>query len=293
MSSCTLTVLFADLAGSTRLYQTQGDEQAYRKVSQSLQCMKNLIETHSGQLLRTVGDSALASFTDADAAYLAAVDIQKEHVALDLSVRIGFHPGEVIPDAGDVYGNAVNLAARVAQFAEADEICITEAAVAQLSVAHRSNASYISKVTFKGVSQPMSVYRVLWDHDNVHTAIVSNKRNTARFQTDHILELQIGTRSITVCPDNKALTIGRADNNDLVVDGESASRNHAQIELVRGRYILHDSSTNGSYVIRGSNAPEFVLRESVELDQSGMIGLGIIPNSADGYAIHYRRYLPD
>lgn len=288
MPSRILTVLFADLAGSTRLYQTQGDEQAYRLVSHSLRCMKDLIEKHNGKLLRTVGDSALASFADADSAYLSAVDIQRQHAVMDLSVRVGFHTGEVIPEDGDVYGNAVNIAARVASFAEPDEVCITEDAVAQLSVAHRSNVHYISKVAFKGVEQPMSVYRVLWNQDNEHTAIVSSIRHTARHSTGQVLELEIGSIQECVCPAKPVVTIGRSDNNDLVVEAESASRVHARIELIQGRYQLKDSSTNGTYVVRGNLAAEFVLRESVTLDQAGTIGLGVNPTDATTFAIAYR-----
>lgn len=287
-----LTVLFADVVDSTRLYQTRGDAHAHRKVSQALQNMKCLIEKHEGKLLRTVGDSALASFAQADTAYQAAVDIQRAHASMDLSVRIGFHHGEVIPDAGDVYGHAVNLAARVASFAEADEICITEAAVARLSVLHRSNAHYLDKVAFKGMNEPMSVYRVSWNQDNEHTTIVGSVAHTNRYQTDRVLNLGIGSLQRQVCPERPLLSIGRADTSDLVVEAASASRHHARIEFIRGRYVLVDSSTNGTYVIKGNNNPEFVLRESVTLDENGSIGLGATPVAGAMHVITYQQSLP-
>ncbi|MBX2882862.1 MAG: adenylate/guanylate cyclase domain-containing protein [Granulosicoccus sp.] len=289
MPSRILTVLFADLAGSTRLYQTQGDELAFRKVSQSLQCMKSVIETHDGRLLRTVGDSALASFADADAACLSAMDIQRNHLAMGMSVRVGFHLGEVILDAGDVYGNAVNVAARVASFAEPDEICISEDALAQLNVVHRSNIHHIDKVAFKGVEHPMSVYRVLWNQDNEHTAIVSSKYRSVGSHAHQVLELTVGRTQQRVSLEKPILTLGRAENNDLIVEAESASRNHARIELVRERYILRDRSTNGTYVIKQNNrVPEFVLREMITLDQFGTIGLGASPLDEASFAIAYR-----
>lgn len=288
MTAQILTVLFADLAGSTRLYQIEGDAHAHQQVTHSLQCMRAVIERHGGELLRTVGDAALASFQTPDAAFCAAVDIQKEHAQLDLSVRVGFHHGEVIPDAGDVYGNAVNLAARVASFAEADEICTTEAAVAELSGCYRAETHYLDKVDFKGMMEPMSVYRVHWTGDQGETAIITAVSRTSRYPSDKVLELLVGAKQLRIDSDNPSLTFGRAFDNDVVIEVESASRNHARIEFVRGRYVLHDSSTNGTYILKSGISSEFIRRESVNLDNFGAIGLGFSPSEPTLQTIKYR-----
>lgn len=238
--------------------------------------------------MRTVGDAALASFDDTNAAYLAAVDIQREHLLLKMSVRVGFHYGEVIPDDGDVYGNAVNLAARVASFAEADEICITEDAVAQLSVKHRSSANYLDRVDFKGMSEPMAVFRVQWTTDNGETAIITAATRSVRYETNQALDLLIGAKRIRIDTDNPVVTFGRSFDNDVIINSESASRNHAKIELLRGRYLLHDSSTNGSYLIRGGSTPVFIRRESVSLENFGSIGLGFNPEVDTRNVIEFR-----
>lgn len=292
MTAETLTVLFADLADSTVLYQNEGDVEAHLLVSTSLQCMKAVVERHGGTLLRTVGDAVLASFHSADAACTAAVDIQKEHQLLKLSVRIGFHFGEVIPDAGDLYGNAVNIAARVAAFAEADEICTTEDAVLQLSDDRLSSAHMLDRVEFKGISKPMAVYRIQWAGDNEDTLIVGDKSWTDRYRPNRVLELIIGARHLRVDAINSALTFGRADDNDVVIDADSVSRNHAKIEFVRGRFLLHDSSTNGTYLARSGLKPEFFRRESVSLDNFGSIGLGFSPETNKEASIQYRTTTP-
>ena len=288
MTIQTLTVLFADLAGSTRLYQTHGDVEAHQQVADSLQCMREVVERHSGSLLRTVGDAVLASFELTDSAYQAAVDIQREHLALNMSVRVGFHHGEVIPDAGDIYGNAVNLAARVAAFAEADEICTTEDAIAQLSVKHQSGAQYLDRVNFKGIKAPMRVYRVRWTDDSAQTAVVNAVPYTQRYQTNLVLDLLIGAKRIRIDNESPSVTFGRAFDNDVIIDIESASRNHAKIELLRGRFLFHDTSTNGTYLIRGGFSTEFIRRESASLDNFGSIGLGFKPDTKSHKVIEYR-----
>ncbi len=288
MTSQALTVLFADLAGSTRLYQTQGDTEAHQRVTDSLSCMRQVVERHGGTLLRTVGDAVLASFEQTDAAYQASIDIQKEHQLLSLSVRVGFHHGNVIPDAGDVYGNAVNIAARVAAFAEADEICTTEEAVAQLSIRFRSQALFLDRVDFKGVDNPLPVYRIQWAEDAAQTAIIMAESRTQRYQTNQVLDLLIGARRLRIDTLNPVVTFGRAHDNDVRIDAESASRNHATIEMVRGRFLIHDASTNGTYLVRGGFATEFLRRESASLDNFGSIGLGFNPQSEPQHAIEYR-----
>ena len=288
MAPLSLTVLFADLTGSTRLYQTQGDVSAHKTVSQSLQCMKAAIERQGGQLLRTVGDASLASFEDTDAACSAAIDIQRRHAIMGLSVRVGFHVGEVIADSGDVYGNAVNLAARVAAFAETDEICTTGEAVARLSQVHRSNTHFLDNVEFKGVSQPMPVFRVHWQADAGQTVIVSDASSENRNITHHVLQIRVDNDTFVVDSERTSITFGRAIENDVVIDFESASRSHASIDLIRGRYVLSDSSTNGTYLLKQGVKAEFVRRESVPLDHYGVIGLGFNPEVEPLHHIQYR-----
>ncbi|MFK7996815.1 MAG: adenylate/guanylate cyclase domain-containing protein [Granulosicoccus sp.] len=286
MHSHTLTVLFADLVGSTRLYETLGDTQAHQRVTDSLKRMALVVENHSGRLLKTVGDAVMASFQSTDGAYLAAVDIQKEHARLDVSVTVGFHFGEVIPDAGDVYGNAVNVAARVASFAEANEIYTTEASVLQLSEQYRYNAQRLDEVDFKGVSKPMAVYRIHWGNDKSETTIMTAISLVDQSTVSTVLNLQLGGTCISVSKDNPVVTLGRDSANMMIVDTESVSRNHAKIELVRGRYLLHDFSTNGTYVT-SSGAPTFVRRESISINGSGSIRLGFSPESDSQFIIQF------
>ena len=288
MTPQALTVLFADISGSTRMYQTQGDEQAHQRISESLLCMKQVIERHGGTLLRTVGDSALASFDKADAACESAVGILQAHMDMGLSARVGFHFGDVIPDAGDVYGNTVNLAARIAEFAEPNEICTTEGALSRLSHKHRSNTHFLDTVNFKGVSSPISVYRVHWRTDSAQTQIVTTSTDELRNPVGRALVFEHAGQRVRLDAHRPTLTLGRAEENDLVVDTDSASRNHASIECIRGRYVLSDFSTNGTYVLKEGGAVEFVRRESTSLDQVGVIGCGFDPRDNREGVVEFR-----
>ncbi len=283
-----LTVLFADLAGSTRLYQTEGDVEAHRKVSDSLQSMRSDVERNSGKIIRTVGDAVLASFDKTDDAFRAAVAMQRSHINSPLSLRAGFHCGEVIPDDGDIYGNAVNLAARITAYANATEIFTTQDSVDQLSAPLRAQAYYLDRIDFRGVDKPMPVFRIDWSEATENTEIVTAVSRTMRYRTNKVLDLTVGSRSIRVDPINSVIKLGRSVDNDIIVEHNSTSRNHARVEFLHGRYHFKDTSTNGSYVIRPGRLPEFIRREGTFLEDFGTIGLGWSPVSDNSYKIHFR-----
>ena len=288
-----LTVFFSDIANSTWLYQQKGDVEAHRLIMNCLDQLRECVESHRGSLLRTVGDAVLASFPSADDAFNASISAQRSQISSPLDVRVGFHFGDVIPDAGDVYGNAVNIAARVASFANAREIYTSEDTVQYLSADLKRKAAFLDRIDFKGITDPLGVYRVHWNEAvdspvGTDTRIVTAVSHSQRFHTDTVLDLLIGDLQVRLDSHNPKVSIGRTFDNDIIIDHDSTSRQHAVIEFERGRYTIKDVSTNGTYVVREGKEAVFVRRESLVLDQHGMIGAGWLPDSKDPDRITYR-----
>jgi len=287
-----LTILFADIANSTWLYQTKGDVLAHRIIAECLEELTSIVSDNHGEVLRTVGDSVLADFSRPDDAFLAAVAMQRRYLSSHLSLRVGFHVGEVIPDRGDVYGNAVNIAARIAAFAKPTEIYTSEVAVKLLTSDHQAKTGFLDKVEFKGVANPLAVYRVIWRESSVDdvndTKIVTSKEDTSRYRVSYRLELRVGDGVYHVDPDNPLVTIGRADGNDIIIDHDSTSRHHAVVEFVRGKYQFRDISTNGSYVVSANRNTHFLRREPLLIESFGVIGVGWKPRHGDIHRIEFR-----
>jgi pSer/pThr/pTyr-binding forkhead associated (FHA) protein len=86
----------------------------------------------------------------------------------------------------------------------------------------------------------------------------------------------------------ESLTLGRADDNDIVVKGNLISRIHARVEMARNKVLLVDQSTNGSFVTTQDGKEAFVRRDSVTLQGAGLIGLGHLPEPQSPDAILYR-----
>jgi len=122
-----LTILFADISGSTRLYETLGDKIALEKIDHCLTLLGKVAQRYSGEVIKTIGDEIMCAFPTASSAVEAAMVMQQDLIASTstLHVRIGLHFGEVIRDGSDVFGDAVNVAARMTRLAVPDQIMTT------------------------------------------------------------------------------------------------------------------------------------------------------------------------
>lgn len=287
-----LVIMFADIGGSTALYERVGDVEAHRLVAESLGLMRDCIEASSGVLLRTVGDAALASFERADDALAAACDMQNAHASRPLSVRIGIHIGEVIPDGGDVYGHAVNLAARIASFARTDEITATAECVASLSESARAQASFLDRIPLKGTSSPVEVWRIDWlPDDGPQTAIALDPKLAPSITGS--IELRRGRQRYRLKSDEAPLILGRSEDCDVSVDNDEASRRHAVIEFSQGQCLLTDTSTNGTWLIRPRVHPILIRRDTFVLDGRGELGLGTQPGDPGASPLAFRVSVED
>ncbi len=289
LSSRTLAILFADIGGSTRLYEQVGDLEAHRRVAESLAFMEHAITDHGGTLLRTVGDASLASFENCDDALLAACAMQQLHRHSPLSVRVGFHYGQVIPDKGDVYGTAVNIAARVASFARVDEITATRTCIDWLSDENRRRATLLDTTTLKGISEAIGIYRIAWlDRDDSTTVIASQPVNSSTPDAGAVLELVAGKRRMVLQCASGSASLGRSTENDLPIASDRASRKHALIEWQHGQFMLSDLSTNGTFIQRDRQSAVFIRRDVASLIGTGRVGIGHSPDDDGPHVVLYK-----
>ena len=158
-------ILYADVAGYSRL--TGDDEEGtHRRVMAMLDVASDTIAQNEGKVLRYAGDAILAEFSSVLAAVRAAVQIQSDlyrhNQALDegqrVPLRIGIHIGDVIEDRGEVYGDGVNLAARLEAAARPGGICISASVYEQLTGKSGFDFSDGGETEFKNIERPVRIY---------------------------------------------------------------------------------------------------------------------------------------
>jgi class 3 adenylate cyclase len=168
-----VTLVFTDLKGSTALYERIGDLNAYIQVQRHFQHLLDVTVRHNGAVTKTIGDAVMAAFLTSADAVQAAIDMReavddlnRDRAQRDFILKIGVHRGASIAvtlnERLDYFGQTVNIAARVQNLADGDEICITEEVYGAPKVAEIIAPYPVAKseAELKGVSKPMSIYRL-------------------------------------------------------------------------------------------------------------------------------------
>ncbi len=288
-----VAIVFADVVGSTQLYESLGDDEARAVVRQCLDIMTSATDSAGGEVIKTMGDEVMSMFTDADTAIAPAVEIQQrisggKNLVPDgqtISIRIGCHYGVVAREPNDIFGAAVHTANRMTSQAKARQIVSTGTMVEMLGDSWRKATRQIDLAVVKGKKDEVALFEVLWQPNEEATSVVQ----AIGFGPDDSqrLTLSFAGRSMVVEPERQQITLGRAEDNDLVIKGNLISRVHARIEKRRNKYFLVDESTNGSFVVTIDGAESFVRRDSMQLQGEGVIGLGKVAKPGTPLAVHY------
>lgn len=281
-------VMFADVTDSTKLYDTLGDQVANRAIGKCVELMKQLTVMHNGHVIKTIGDEVMARFPTADDCFLAATEICEELKAglqgeeIKITAKIGFHFGQaILEEDGDVFGDAVNVAARVQAIAAPEQIITTEETVKQLSPENAESTRLFDRTTVKGKAEEILVYQIVWESEDMTRIEIALTPEETEIK---YLELDFkGQQTKLSSSDNRVFIIGRGVQSDLVVNARLASRVHARIENRRGKFLLTDQSSNGTYIKTDDGESIYLRRQDLMLWGSGLISLGeeVDPRSAD------------
>jgi class 3 adenylate cyclase len=292
-----VAVLFADVVGSTRLFELLGDVRARDMIATCIDVMRGATEKNSGTVIKTMGDEVMATFPSADNALAAAAQMQQQiaaHSQLKIdghsvAIRIGCHFGPVVLENRDVFGATVHTANRMTSQAKAGQIVTTAATVSQLSSDWKTSVRQIDVATLRGQGNEVALFEVHWQPDEVTSMLpqiaigaAASSKKAARLR----LRLQ-GAPEVVVDETRPNVAMGRAEDSDLVVKGNLISRLHARIEVSRDKFVLIDQSTNGTFVQSTSGEESFVRRDSMQLRGEGMIGLGRVPEADSPLTIRY------
>lgn len=271
----TIAVLFADVAGSTRLYEQVGDALALATIGKCLTLVDEVSRGHGGRLIKTIGDEAMVAFPTADQAAAAAAEIQGRMTDFAqagnyrIAFRIGFHCGAAIERDGDVFGDSVNVAARMVGLAKSGQVILSAPTAEALSAALRERLREVDVMTVKGKEKDIGILELLWQDSADLTSMAPRpKRKASR------LELRHGERAIELSDAMSSLSLGRDTQNDVVIADRMASRLHAKIERRREHFMLVDQSSNGTFVTVDGEGEFEVRREEFKLRGRGHISFG-------------------
>lgn len=273
-----VTVLFADVSGSTKLYESEGDKAAMEAIARCIGQLRQTVESSGGRVVKTIGDEVMAVFPTPDAAAFAAgnmqyaIDVLAPVGATKLGVRIGFHCGPVIQSDNDIFGDTVNLAARLVEQAGRSQIITSRETSDRLGPAFRSFKRPLYAIHVKGKAEEVELCELIWRQSDDVTMSLSS-RMSARPEP-LMLRLKYRDREIIRRRANESITMGRDLDCSLVIAGNRASRKHCTIERRQDKFVLADQSTNGTYVTVEGGAEILLQREEFRLGKHGWIAFG-------------------
>ena len=287
------TVMFAGIIGMEDIVQAAGDSAAQEAVARCFERVGGAAISCGGRLAKTMRDKAMILVATPDAAADAAVAI---HTAINefpavsavkITLGIGFHYGPVIQKETDVFGDTVNLAARLGEQAAKGQIITTLETSTVLSPIYRPWLRKLGAVEVKGRSDQVEICELVWRADDSATLI--SKR---RVSSEGVLKLKLKYRGAEVVRrrEKDAIIVGRDPDCGLVVDHDKVSRHHCTIERRGDKFVVADTSSNGTYVtIQGE--PEVLLtREELALSKRGWLAFGQPKVAAKEAAVEFICY---
>lgn len=284
-----MTVVFADLIGSTGLFEASGNVSAARTVTRLTDWMSEILVSHEGRVVKTLGDGVLAVFTENASAVDAVVEIQRRHQkhfggavkSLAMPIRIGVACGDVEIVAGDCFGDAVNVAARLSDLTGGHQIWVASNVLDDVNAVVGSRFRPLGPISIRGRAEPCNVTQIDWKVEENSDFL------TMQGDFDSILPMANGDAlggQITLTWLDQTRTfksfelpahIGRSTTVEFVVNDPRVSREHVRLEWRNGGVVMVDVSSYGSWLRFASASSDMLLRrDECVLHGKGEMALG-------------------
>ncbi len=297
-----LTVLFADLRGSTALYETLGNAEATSVVTHCVSALAKSVGDSGGRVVKTLGDGLMAVFTQATPAVQASAVM---HDLLDgmvsrgsergassglrgLRLQVALARGEVVEMAGDCYGDAVNVSARLLDHAGDNETLITAEVLQGLTLEQRSRFRSLDRLVLRGRVEPVQVH-VMGGRRGGSFDMPATQFGGDISSVSEPDGLRLVWRDINrvFASQQMPVVLGRSPQASFCVDDSRVSRSHARVDWHSGSFQLTDLSYNGTYVQFADGEIVSLRRGSCTLHGNGVVGLGGSPSDPGSACVRF------
>ena len=269
-------ILLADISGSTPFYEAVGNTEAQRLISQELARLQAAIRDEGGVVVRQKGDDVLGYFDDASRALRALRAMLSGPSEPVLSIHAGLHYGQIVLAEGDIFGQAVNLTARLAALANDGEALLSRSFFDLLSAGETASLRALGQVRLKGVGDPIDVFSLLADESSMQTSMSlpasgTGRRKSSASMLPNVAVVLTHDHKSQTCREAESVLIGRSTECSIVLSHPWISRKHAVVSVLDGKFILEDRSASGTYVSMDGGHEFYLRRESIVLTGNGTI----------------------
>ena len=294
------TVLFADLRGSTSLYETLGNAEATSVVTHTVTAIARAVPACGGQLIKTLGDGLMAVFETPAQGMQSAQQMHEELEQLvirgrergasaglrGLRLQVALARGEVVEMSGDCFGDAVNVSARLIDHASDNETLVTAEVLDGLAEDVKARFRSLGWMQLRGRAEPVKVH-VTGGRRGADLAPTQFGGVTTTLEPEAVRLAWLDINEVFDGA-HMPVVLGRSPQAQFRVDDSRVSRAHARLDWHGGSFQLTDLSYNGTYV-RYGNAEEVVSlrRGHCTLHGTGWIGLGGSPTDPTAPSVRF------
>jgi adenylate cyclase len=313
------TVVFADLVGSTGIYESLGDADASRFITQLTNALSKIFTAQQGRVVKLLGDGVLVVFQHETDAFAACTAIQQQlqktpiypggdaQASAPIEIQMGLDAGDVVEIDGDCFGDAVNSAARLAELAGGAQILTTLSVYEALPSAQRRQVLSMGPLYLRGKSEAMEVFRVQWrdgmDHEvTIMGTAKASPTRTARLRLhfkptpNHAMQAGTAPQSIVLSTPQASAQLGRSlqptvnmpNVQQIQILDARVSRLHCSIAWRGTHWIVSDESSYGTWVYIDGQPQAMALRRSeCMLIGAGHISLGCEHDADDAPLVRF------
>lgn len=282
------TVVFADLTGSTGVFESLGNAKATQAITRLTQWIGEVCKSHRGHVVKYLGDGVLILFKESKNAIESATELQQVHhnrirkwpEPLKMRLQIGMARGGVVEHDADCYGDAVNVASRLSDLSGPDQILASDTVIQQLPDNSIVRSRCMGEIPIRGRTESCLVHRIEWQTEvlsevfTMPASLMSLPRGQSVIEPAFIvlswLDINISFSSAEL-----PIFLGRDTSAQFVVQDPRVSRKHAQIEWRDGKFYLEDISSYGTWVRFSDSSITIALRrQECVLLQDGEMALG-------------------
>jgi len=191
-----------------------------------------------------------------------------------IGIRIGLHYGEVILEGGDVFGDTVNIAARVTAITRARQIMTTHSLVEMLPEELRKKTRSVMRTEFRGKEKSFDVFQIMWEQENTITTRIGLTAFRKPAESRHELILRYHMQVVNMDEKLDIIVLGRGEECDVMIRDNFSSRQHARIEYNFGKFLITDHSANGTYIRFSDNQVIQLSHQQIVLHGAGEISCG-------------------
>lgn len=287
-----LSVLNAEIFDGYRLHQRLGEKKAQYLIRSFLADLSSIVVSSSGESKRALNDRLMCTFFSADDAVIAAATMHQfafarpsikldDYQSMGLQIRIG--TGIVVRKGKILQGEAVNFAANMKPMARPFQTLISESTRNYLSENHVHQTRFWGQWPGNGENNLVNVYDYIADAED--TTVSSE--HPLETKTPLTLDLILGSTVLTVDDHYPVCTIGRQVKNDMILKYPRVSRWHAKVEKRNHKFILKDTSYNGTFIKIGDLETVCLKNDELQLIGKGVIFPGREATPSSPGAIHF------